>query len=279
MSNEEEQLKNYKDDLLSVLHELIEACGDMALSCRGNYVNKLYPVRELCLGYLLLCRDNLKATILLLENNQGHQLYFICRNIFELAVTLFYILDAPIKMDERTDRYFAYNNSIKRQLGINILSKLAELGYTCPTETNSEKVNKNCEDFKEKYARDGKLKDDTWSGLNMVQMIESFSGSVKEEFLQTYHIGIKISNSYLHPTRTSLRQAIEDFYSGKIDYKFQLPATSFIAGLSLAIADKYLTQFSKGRPKFIERLEDIRTKLESFKSKYKIGKRVDETKL
>lgn len=272
ISNKQELLINYKSDFLSVMHELVELFGDMVVSSRANYMNKLYPVRELCVGYLLLCRDNLKATILLLENNQGLQLYFISRNIFEIAVTLFYILSDAKETDKRIDRYFEYNNSIKRQQGINIMSKLAKLGYDHTSNVNSEEINQKCKLFKEKFGKNGKLRDDTWSGLHMVQMIESLSGQEKEELLEAYEIGIKISNSYLHPTRFSLRQAIDDFFSEKIDYEIQLPAVSLIVGTSHAIAYKYLTQFPKGRPEFTEQLEDIRAKLEHFKDKYKMGR-------
>jgi hypothetical protein len=202
------------------MHELVELFSVMVVSSRANYMNKLYPARELCVGYLLLCRDNLKATILLLENNQGLQLYFISRNIFEIAVTLFYILSDVKEMDKRIDRYFEYNNSIKRQQGINILSKLAKLGYDHTSNVNSEEINQKCKLFKEKFGKNGKLRDDTWSGLHMVQMIESLSGQEKEELLEAYEIGIKISNSFLHPTRFSLRQAIDDFFSEKPIMRF-----------------------------------------------------------
>jgi len=278
VGDKQERLINYKKDFLDVMHELVELFGDMAESSRANYIGKLYPARELCLGYLLLCRDNLKASIFLLENNQGHQLYFISRNIFELAVTLFYIVADRKEMSERVERYFEYNNSIKRQLGVNILRKLTELGYDHSADVNSGDLDQKCKLFKEKYGKGGKLRDDTWSGLNLVQMIECLSTQEKEELLQAYEIGIKISNSFLHPTRLSLRQAIEDFYSGKIDYEIQLPAASLISGFSASIGYKYLTQFPKGRPKFTERLDAIRNKLESFISKYKIGKRAGEPK-
>lgn len=270
MSNEQEQLINYKNDLLSVMRELIDLFNDMVISSRENYMGKLYPVRELFVGYLLLCRDNLKATILLLENNLGHQLYFISRNIFEMAVTLFYILDEESKTSERVDRYFEYNNSFKRQLGSHMLSKLQKLGFGNGIELDVEEIEQNCKAFKEKYGKDGKLRVDNWSGMNTVQMIESFSEeSVREEFLDAYEIGVKSSNSILHPTRFSLRQAIDDYFSGEINYRFQLGATSEIAGLSAAIADKFLTQFPKGRPIFAERLEGIRSRLQSFLPKYK----------
>jgi Family of unknown function (DUF5677) len=249
-----------KEQYVSIINEVIKIMEDMARAVPSNYSDKkIYPFRDLCLGYLLICKSNVEAALRLFENNLGDQINYINRNMFEMVVTLFYINDDNNKKDERVTRYFEYNNAILNyRTKESILKYHDSLSKKISDELN-KKINQKYKDFGEKYCKkEGNKKPSkhSWSGMKISEMIESLSNqSDKEKLLKHYKIAITLNNAFLHPTITYIRIAFSEFYEHKTNYNLLTLQAVTVLHLAGYIIDIFLSQFQKGRPAFQARIE------------------------
>ncbi|GEM_PF-5378458 len=260
-----------KERYISVINEVIKIMEDMARAVPLNYSDKkIYPLRDLCLGYLLICKSNVEAALRLFENNLGDQINYINRNMFEMVVTLLYINDDNNKKDERVSRYFEYNTAI-----LNYRTKESVLKYHDTlskkiSEELNKKINQKYKDFEEKYfKKKGSKKPNkhSWSGMNMSKMIESLSNqSDKEKLLKHYNIVITMNNAFLHPTIAYMRSAFSAFYEHKTNHNILMLQAMTVLHLAGYIIDIFLSQFQKGRPAFQARIEAVGNKFIQLES-------------
>ena len=172
MNDDPEYIKQ-KSIMLPLINELIVTINDMARSVPSKYPSKrIYPFRELCLGYLLICRDNLEATVSLFEKDLGDQINYINRNMFEMVVTLFYIVDDKSKKEERTKRYFDYNDAVIKHKHKEMIQKHKDIFKDGLPEEQIKAIDNNYAKFHDKYK---KPNTQSWSGLKMDKMIDGLS--------------------------------------------------------------------------------------------------------
>jgi hypothetical protein len=262
----EEKQKAFKDieeKLLPLFNERIKLINDMADSIRKTYIesNRLHPFRELCLGYLLIARNNSLATLRLLENNLVDQINYISRNTFEMVVTLYYIDNDESERKNLTDRYFEFS-AVEAHEVMKLMEDYPLLNDGTWTPERDKKVKEAYDEFIKKYSK-GNKKPNTklWSGKNMREMIESLKKvDVKKDLLYLYRLVVNMNNSFLHPTPISMRQTMKAHYNDEVHYVIRVMHLSSISASVDRIMQKFLEQFPKGRPGFRERLNDINKK-------------------
>jgi hypothetical protein len=259
------EFKKLKQQTIPIVKEIIEIIKDMALVVPKKYdESRMSPFRELCLGYLLISKNNIEAALRLLENGLVHQIHYINRNMFELVVTLFYIDDNSRNTEARVQRYFEYNDAVINHKAREMLRKYQNLYKKELPKEIQEELEQKYRNFIEKYKKeDGKKPNEqSWSGLNLFELIgELTDKTVKERLLTHYQIVVSINNSFLHPTIAHIRSALGDFYSGEIDERIgilQIRTIVFLVGLMM---DKFLLHFQKGRPAFRSRIDEVEKKL------------------
>ena len=166
-------MKKIKEDHYPVLIDMMGIMNDMALTATKKFSpSRISPFRALCLGYLLICKKNVEATLRLSEHNLVHQISYVNRNMFELALTLYYIDDDKHKIDERINRYFEHYNSVIRRKSIKTANKYPN--FLDPVNPDVEKeVDLNYKNFIDKYSKHGKKCNiESWSGKTMNSMID-----------------------------------------------------------------------------------------------------------
>jgi hypothetical protein len=263
-----------KERYIPIIKEVIEIMNDMARAVPAKYSqNKIYPLRDLCLGYLLICKSNVEAALCLFENNHGHQINYINRNMFEMVVTLFYIKDDDKKIDERVTRYFEYNNAVIKYKTKEIVRKNRDIFSQEMPDELMAKVDQQYKKFVDKYYQGSKKSNiNSWSGMKMPDMIESLSSqSDKENLLRHYRVAVNLNNTFLHPTGTFIRSASSAFYQGKIDYNHILLQIATVLHLAGHVIDIFLSQFQKGRPAFQARVEAVGERFIRFENDFVKG--------
>lgn len=265
MHEEKIDFKKLKEQHIPIINEIIKIMNDMALAVPKKYnENNMYPFRELCLGYLLICKNNVEAAFRLLENSLIHQINYINRNMFEMVMTLYYIDDDSHKKEERVTRYFEYNGAVINNKVRNVLLKYQGLYKKELPQKIHKELDQKYKHFVDKYKKqDGKKYNErTWSGLNLFSMLEGLSNhETKEKLLKHYQIVISMNNDFLHPTIAHIRSAVSDFYSGKANHSVGLLHMRTVIHLAGFIVEKFLSQFQKGRPALRARIDEVSRKL------------------
>jgi hypothetical protein len=240
--------------------EIVHIINDMAIAVSKNYQpKKMHQFRFLCLGYLLIAKNNIEATIQLAEANLVHQLNYISRNMFEMVLTLYYIDDYKHKKNERIKRFYDYTNSIKRRQASERIVKYPDIFGPIDAKIEAE-VDQKIKEFREmnKSKEGRKINEISWSGLNMAQMIEALSDiELRKQLTKEYEIIIALNNNFLHASGFYVKLAIKDFYSKKIDFRLFAGHVNTILSCTYMITEKTLNEFSKGRPAFKERMGKV----------------------
>ena len=239
----------------------------MARAVPSNYPKaRIYPFRELCLGYLLICKDNLEATVCLLDKNLGDQINYINRNMFEMVVTLFYISDDKSKKEERTKRYFDYNDAVVKYRHKEMILKHKDIFPGGLLEEQIKLIDQHYKKFENEYHKPNRQ---SWSGLKIDKMIESLSSSdEKDKLLKHYQVAVYLNNQFLHPSILHIRSAFKAFFENKSNHHaimLQVMTTLYLAGY---IVDKFLSEFQKGRPAFQTRVEATAKKIIELEKEY-----------
>jgi hypothetical protein len=184
--------------------------------------------------------------------------------MFEMVLTLYYIDDDMNKKNERISRFFEYNDSIKRNQARQVVLKYPEIFGEIRRKDIEDEIDHKVIEFKEKYKKQEgkKVNDRTWSGLTMPQMIEAITdSSLKTQLTREYDIMTAMNNNFLHPTKQYLKIVFKEFYSKEINYKDRVMHMSSVLSMSYMIIEICLSQFSKGRPVFRERLTQVYNKI------------------
>jgi len=260
MTHKQYTWKQAEEATVPLFRSQIYLMDKMAQSVNKDYIasNKLFAFRELCLGCLLIGRNNSEATLCLIKDNLVDQVHYISRNTFEMMVILYYIDNDKLKRDELAQRFFDYQSIVSYQAK-QVMTDYPESFIGIRTEENDREVEQNHNAFILKYTQDGKKPDlKSWSGKNLYSMIACLTDKkLKDDLMKRYQVMIKANNNYLHPTIQSLRQSIIKYLEGEIDYKFRvMQLHSIITSVDLIIL-KFLEQFPKGRIAFLKQHDDI----------------------
>jgi len=256
MFDERLLMKQIKEAHHPILSEILGIMNDMALtSTKKFHPKRISPFRALCIGYLLIGKSNVEATLRLSDCNLTHQISYINRNMFEIALTLYYIDDDKSKIDERVSRYFEHYNAVIRRKSIKTSNKYPAFLDSVSNDIEQE-VDQNYKNYIDKYSRHGKKCNvESWSGITMKSMIESLlNDEIKGHLMKHYEIIINMFNNFLHPTKLSAELAIEEFVKGEIDQTTGLWQVKTTIGLALLIIEKHLSLFQKDRPSFKDRI-------------------------
>lgn len=247
--------RGIEERVITVFKEKIKLMDDMAESAIQNYhPKKIHPFRELCLGYFMIANNNSKAALRLIEDDLVHQVHYISRNTFEMAVTLYYIDDDKSKKDNLIERYFKYNASIVPYKTLNSMKEYPKAFEGIRTDKRDEEILKAQTEFIKKYGKEI----NSWSGKFIPVMIKDIKNTeIRNDLLKGYSIMVKMNNNFLHPTRQYILTAIKDFTSKKVDHKVRVMQLHSVSTSADFIMWKFLDNFSKGRPVFKKRLSEI----------------------
>lgn len=241
--------------VISVFKKEVSLMTDLSMSVIEDYhPKKLYPFRELCLGYLLIANNNAKAALRLIKANLVHQIHYISRNMFEMVVTLYYIDDDKLKKEELINRYFAFNSSI-----VPYKAMISMKEYPAPfegirTDKRDEEIIEGRKEFIKRYGKETQ----TWSGKGLPDMIKTISDlETRNDLLKRYSLMVQMNNNFLHPTMQHFKSAKRDFVSKEVDYKIRVTQLHSVSTSADLIIRKFLESFQKGRPDFRERLDEI----------------------
>lgn len=228
---------------------------DLSMSVIEDYhPKKLYPFRELCLGYLLIANNNAKATLPLIKANLVHQIHYVSRNMFEMVVILYYIDDDKSKKEELINRYFAFNSSI-----VPYKAMISMKEYPAPfegirTDKRDEEIIEGRKEFIKRYGKETQ----TLSGKLLPDMIKAINDTeTKNDLLKRYRLMTQMNNNFLHPTMQHFESAKKDFVSKEVDYKIRIMQLHSVSTSADLIIQKFLESFQKGRPNFRRRLTEI----------------------
>lgn len=188
--------KNIEKRVLPLFREEIKLMEDMAKSTVAPYVmrHKLYQFRQVCLGYLLITKNNAQATIRLIKANLVHQIHYISRNTFEMVVTLYYIDNNKSQKDILTGRYFDYSK-VQAYEAMKMINEYPEIFGGIGNEERDKQIQKGYDDFVSRYKTgDKKLNLKTWSGKNLRQMIEDITDDeIKIDLLHRYRLMVRLN--------------------------------------------------------------------------------------
>lgn len=266
----EMSLNKYKEQiqLLRSQTALMTEIFDSALKNYGiKETTKLYRHRQLCLGSLLIARQNAEAAYVLLEQEITYPVHYISRSMFELVVNLYYILDKEEERDWRLDRYVSYSDAVLPYKILEILQVYPELfPDDMKNPQRSKQVADKYSDFDKKYKNGSRFKN-YWSGMNLRAMIEKLSDPIiKREMLVRYKFVTNLNNTYLHPSWFYIKDIAKHTIQPQIsDYqdKSALVATTFES--SRWLIKKILENFPKGRPAFLKHGDEISAAFYSIK--------------
>lgn len=258
--NKEWQIKD--DALIKVLQDEICLADDMSKHIEEIYDRQLRmtPYRLLCLGYLITGRNNLDSSQKLIEANLVHQVHYICRNSFELVITLYFIENFKNhERDSWVKRYYDYSAVIQHKAKKIMYKHAATLEPITTPEKDAE-IEAKYKEFEKKYkpTTDKKINTNTWSGIDNRAMINLITDQdTKDRLMMLYDTIVKGNNLFLHPTQHSMQEEIVSFFSKKVDYKQRYAMLYGLVTAMKMIFEVCLKKFSKGRIEFSRRLKLI----------------------
>jgi hypothetical protein len=273
------RLKNTKDTLqidlkedfnvkFECLKKLVNLMFDVLRSAYRHYggdygETRMYPNRQLCMGTMLVSLNNGKASMALVDKDLFYQIHYISRNMVELVVNLYYILDDDREINERFERYKRYSKEILPYQILQVIKKYPEHVKDPPVEKDFAEKEKQYRKFRDKYAMNGKINLENWSGMKLPVLIEKIKDQKdKDELMLLYHFIVKTNNLFIHPTWHYLESALKDAVS-RIDYAVRIAQITMIFSSGEKVTRKFLKYFPKSRPEFQKKLTQI---YESFYS-------------
>lgn len=261
MDERQKKWKILEERIILLFEAEIKLMDDIARFIKINYLERKKrrsPLRELCLGYLLISRANAQATLLLIEANLVHQVNYISRNTCEMVVNLYYIDDDQSKREDLTKRYFEYH-SVKAYQTMKTINDFPDDFSGITTPEQDKKIKEDYANFIAKYTVSGKKPNiNTWSGKNLKEMITAISNSeMRDALLKNYKFVTRMNNNFLHPGIQSQRAAIRNYLKVDIDYIIRVMHLNSIHTFTGLIIKKLLEHFSKGRLEFVKRLDKI----------------------
>lgn len=252
--------KDIEKRLIPIFEIEIQLMDDITASVIKNYhPKKIYPFREICLGYLLIAHSNAKATLFLINENLVHQVHYISRNTFEMVTTLYYIDDDESKKDALVERYFKFNASIVPFKAMKAMHEYPETFREITTNERDKEILREHDAYIKMYGKNTQ----TWSGKNLPDMIKSLKDDeTKNDLLKRYKLMVNMNNNFLHPTRQYIIQSIKDAIKREVDYKIRVMQLHSVSTSADLIIHKFLDNFPKGRPAFKQRLKKINEEYE-----------------
>jgi hypothetical protein len=251
--------RDVEEMITRVYMEEIALMDDMIESIKNNYhARQITPFREICFGYMVICRNNAKAALLLIKENLIHQVHYISRNMFEMVVNLCFIDNDDSKRQGLIERYFEYR-IIGAYKTLEKMRKYSSIPQTVRTVQKDREIESNYESFKNKYKdAKGKINLNAWSGKTLPAMIKEIKDKQLRDNLTTgYDMMADINNQFLHLTHQYLGTVIKEEFDGNIDYKMrytQLNSFMISTGLVIEIC---FNHFQRNRPAFKERYNSI----------------------
>jgi Family of unknown function (DUF5677) len=256
--------RKYPDDIkedylvrLEYLKHLVNLMDDIYLSVRKNYGTAMHPHMLLCVGTLRVACHNAEATIHLVDAELIHQVHYISRNMWELTINLYYILDKESQRDARLERYLRYGDEV---LPFKLLEAVKDHFEDDISEQLATRKEKKYRTFQEEYKTSkGKAPDtSSWSGMNMYDMVDKLNNEeIKTEFKTFYKLLVKSNNLYLHPSWLYLKEAIAYTMGSYRDYQSRMNLMNSVFTAGKKIVEKVLEHFPEGRPEFQWRMVEI----------------------
>ncbi len=257
-----------KNTLISILEDTITLLDDISHSFQNDYPQtRISHFRYLCFGYILISRDNIRTSLLLLRNNMIYQVHNYCRNMFEMVVNLTYINDDKSEMEKKLKRFFDY----KYVQEYNLLDTLKQYPTIVPElkkENKDSIIQENYNHYILHYNIKKKVVTD-WSGLSLYKMMKNISDEKKrDDLLKGYLMFNRINNQYVHPSIEFIGRIIEEEYQNDVndDYKNQI-LVSLLESIYVSvflIIEIYLDHFQKNRQTFRNKCNELETRFKNM---------------
>jgi hypothetical protein len=265
MDSERKSANDLKEDYLAWLKCLklvVNLMNDIYLSAWENYgsAKRMYPHRQLCMGTLIIARNNTEAAIHLVGASLIHQVHYISRNMLELAINLYYILDNKAERESRLERYRRYSDEVLPFKVLKVANKYPDEFRGQVKEGMTEVKEGRHKEFLQRYGNGSarSVNTQSWSGMTLDRMIGLLTDNAKKRDLTLdYEFIMKLNNWYLHPSWMYLKLAVEDTAVRDKDYQDYMAQMAMIFRAGEKIIVKFLDNFPKGRPVFQERLTEI----------------------
>lgn len=255
-------LKNDFDVKVECLQKLIDLMFEVLRSAYLNYGDdygktRMYSNRQLCMGSMLVALNNGKASIALAKNGLFYQIHYISRNMFELVVNLYYMLDDDSEFDERFERYKRYSREVLPYRVIEVMKTYPEHVKDPPLEKIIAEKKMLFLKFKGKYSINGKISLESWSGRKLPDLIKKITDQkAKDDLMRLYHFIAKTNNFFLHPTWYYFESALKEAVS-RIDYAVRIAQITMIFSSGETVTRKFLKYFPKRRPEYQRKLAHL----------------------
>lgn len=206
--NKDEWEISYKKIIPVIEKQMIFVEEIITSFMENNDVNKISDFQLLCLGYLIIAKNNLKATYLLVTENLFHQAHLIRRNMFEMTLNLFYMdHNIDYARDVLVERYFDHG-VVRSYDALQTMLRHPEGFENVRNEVNDNTVMTAYHNYLTKYGL--VRKPQTWSGKTLDKMIASISDEKYQSlFLEEYALLNRVDNWLLHPSALYVKMAIE----------------------------------------------------------------------
>jgi len=255
-ANKDEWGKRY-NKIIPVIEKQIIFLEEIITSfMENNDVNRISDFQLLCFGYLIIAKNNLKATYLLVMNNLYHQAHFIRRNMFEMALNLFYMEhNIDYARDVLVERYFDHG-AVRSYDALLTMLRHPEGFENIRNEVKDQTVMTGYQNYLDKYEL--KKRPQYWSGKNPRQMIDRISDNkLQSLFLEDYELLNKIDNWQLHPSAYYVKIAIDDEEFNNKCYGAKAAILSSMYQLTHRILSKFFYANEAYAIQFRDRLEDL----------------------
>ena len=246
--------------IISILQDTITLLEEMSSSFRHDYHPKrITNFRLLCYGYLVISKNNIKTSLLLIENGLLYQIHPISRSIFEIVVNLNYIDADDSERNERTKRFFDYQY-VDRYNVLHTMESISEIPQDVRTKEQDDKIQHDYSEYLKRYNMQKRERGITnWSGFNLVEMIQRIpDDNRRNDLLKGYKLVPKIDNQYIHPSIEYLKNIVRDEYHDNLDR--DLSEVRLLESIYLStskIIEIYLKHFQKNRMVFQRRADEI----------------------
>jgi hypothetical protein len=243
--------------------KVISLINDIIESVKKNYPldgrsrGKLSSYRLLCFCSLIICGNNMRASLLILKDGLDHQIYYIRRNMIEIMVTLYYIDQDENRREQLVTRFFDYG-AVNQFNSNKIIMKYSSTLQSALGQQQKE-VETRYMDFKKKYtSTKGGRALRTWSGKNLWAMINEINDvELRNKLLHDYEVMNTTNNLYSHLSSQYCNSVLKEEFEKTIDYSMRYIHLHSMLYLSANIIKKYLAHFPKNRIAFRKRYETI----------------------
>jgi hypothetical protein len=270
--------KTILEGRLNYMKELICLTKDILSSTEQKYTKKKYrifPHREFCIGLLLIANTNNRAAISIAEAGLLYPLHYICRNNLEVAVNMYYIFDPADagERDKRLNRYKEFSNGVSRHKILEVIDKYPQyFSKDAPGEQRRKEIIEAYEKYKADYKTvEGKPDTTSWSGKKIPDLITSLQNKeMADGLMLLYKMVVQHNNMYLHPSWNYMVDVINSHVDRNVIEK-QCNDRHLIIGelmpifqASSYIIRKAVDNFSKNRPAFLGKLDQLSTGFKSY---------------